>query len=213
MSVLVFQYQHCITEDAETVSASGICLVVAHGFFVGFHDEIVASVGCGEHEEGAHGEIEVGYHSIGYAEVVRRKDEAVGPAVVWLDKTIGTYCGLKDSLYGGAYGYDTVLVGLGTVYDLTGLGSDLHLFAVGLMFGEIFDVDVAEAAETAVEGDKGLFDTAYLHHLHQLGGKVQTCRGNGDGSFSLGKYRLKVVKVFWLGGTGENLAREGGFAQ
>ena len=105
-----------------------------------------------------------------------------------------------------------MLVGLGTVDNLTGLGGDLHFLAVGLMFGKIFDIDVAEAAETAVECDESLFDTAYLHHLHQLRRKMQPCRGNGDSTFSFGKNSLEVVKVFRLGGTGENLTREGGFA-
>lgn len=54
------------------------------GDFVGVHDVFVAAEGCGHHEHGGVGEVEVGEQGGADGEVVGRENEFVGPSLVEL---------------------------------------------------------------------------------------------------------------------------------
>ena len=82
------------------------------------------------------------------------------------------------------------------VHNLTAFGIDKHLFAVHLVLGEVFDVRLAEVAQTAVEGDIGTFDTFDLHALHHRFAEMQSGRGCRHRTFILGKDALEALQIF-----------------
>ena len=69
-----------------------------------------------------------------------------------------------------------------------------HLFAVHLVFGEVFHVSLGEVAQATVEGDESRFDAFDLHALHHVLAEVQTCSGSGDRAFVFAKIHWKRSK-------------------
>ena len=89
----------------------------------------------------------------------------------------------------------------------------MHFLALHLVFREIFDIDFAEVAESAVEGDVGDFYAFELHALHEVLGEVEPGGGCRDGSFVLSEDTLEVLEVLWFCGTGNHVAWQGCFAE
>ena len=139
--------------------------------------------------------VEVRDHRVGESEVVRREDELVSPAVVFLQHTVGSdsgLCSLNDACANGAH---TVAGTLRFVDELAAVGVYTHLLRVHLMLCKVLHFDVVEVAQTAVERDIGEVDATNLHALHQLAREVQAGSRSRNGALVLGEDALEVVEV------------------
>ena len=102
-------------------------------------------------------------------EVERREDETVRPSVIFLELAIGGDCCFKYALYRSADSDNLVLLSMGAVDDVTGLLFNMHLLAVHLMLCQVFNVYLAEIAQTTVQSNEGEINALDFHHLHELG--------------------------------------------
>ena len=105
---------------------------------------------------------------------------------------VGAHGGLDGTHDGRAHGADVMSSVLGGVDPLHGVRLDEHLLGVHLVLGEVLDVDVAEVAQSGVEGDEGEVDALDFHALHQLPAEVQSGGGCGHGT----SLRAKMVWKF-----------------
>lgn len=121
--------------------------------------------------------------------------------------------GFEGTLHGRTYCADFTIGLFGIVYQIATFLGDDELFAVGTVFGQIFYVGLSEIAQTAMQGDVGIFDTLYFHALHDVATEMQTCGGGGYGTFVLGKNTLKTLNVFGFCGALDDFARQGSFSQ
>ena len=90
---------------------------------------------------------------------------------------------------------------------------DKHLFAIGLVLGEVFHVDVAEVSKAGVQGDESTVNASDFHTLEQFATEVEPSRGGGDGSFVAGKECLETLHILFFHGAVYNLLRQGSFTQ
>jgi len=70
-------YKHRVAVGIETV-------FFFDGFFVGFFHKVVTTESRNHHEQGRFWGMEIGNHTIGDAEIVRREDEFIGPTHIWI---------------------------------------------------------------------------------------------------------------------------------
>ncbi len=82
------------------------------------------------------------------------------------------------------------------VDDFRILFCDNHLFRVHLVFGQVFNVNLAEVAQTSVEGDVGKVDIVNFQTLHQLAAEVHAGGRRNDSAFVLSENTLVVFFIF-----------------
>ena len=92
--------------------------------------------------------VEVRDHRVGESEVVRREDELVSPAVVFLQHTVGAdsgLCSLNDACANGAHAVTSTLPELGQV-------TDSVVMTVGEALLLLVTLVVAAANDVAIRG-------------------------------------------------------------
>ena len=71
----------------------------------------------------------------------------------------------------------------------------MHLFGVHTVFRQVFDLDVFEVADTAVQGQLLPDDVVYLETFHHLTADVEPCDGGSDGALDFGVYGLIALGI------------------
>ena len=211
--LLIVQYQHGIAVRAEAIALFGVVLIETKRFLISLHDEVVTSESTRKHQHSAARQIEIGNHGVCQMEVVRREDKAIRPSMIFLELTIGGDCCLEHPLHRSSDSNNLVSLLVGFVDDVASLLVGMHLLAVHLVLRQILYIDFAEVAETAMKGDIGEVHALDLHHLHELGGEVKTCRGSRDSTFFLSKDGLEVLCIFWKDVALDDPLRNGRFAK
>ena len=89
----------------------------------------------------------------------------------------------------------------------------MHLLAVHLVLCEVLHIDVAEAAQSAMQGNESELHTLDLHHLHQLGREMQTRSRGCHGSFMLGEDALEVLQVVLTSGSRDDVLGQRSLAE
>ena len=90
--------------------------------------------------------VEIGNHTVGHTEIVGREDELVGPSVIFLQQSVGTYGGLRGTGRADANGTDVMSAALGFVDNVAGLSVDDHLLRAHLVLGQVFHLNALEIA-------------------------------------------------------------------
>ena len=88
-------------------------------------------------------------------------------------------------------------LGLCLIDNLCSLALHKHLLRVGLVLGEVLNVNIAEVSLAKVHGDVGCIHSLDLHPLHQLTAKVQACSRGSHSTFVLGKDGLETVVILF----------------
>ena len=152
--------------------------------------------------------MEIGYHRIGHRKVIRREDELIRPAFIFLQMAVCADGTLYRTHHRSTYGTHLPVQILGTVYNLYGFFRNNHLLGIRLMLGKVLYIDVAEVAQTGMQCNIGKVNSLNLHALHQLAAEMQACRRSRYSTFVAGKDRLETFRILRFHGTVDDAVRQ-----
>ena len=113
-------HQQCIAIGMHAV-------LLLHGRLIGLHDQVVPTKSGGEHQQRGLRRVEVGDQGVGQLELVRRKDEPRGPAVIGLELAEGAVGGFHGAHHGSSNGYDFATAFNALVHDVHAILGDDQL--------------------------------------------------------------------------------------
>ena len=158
--------------------------------------------------------IEVGYHRVANAKLIRREDKLIRPSIIFLQQTVGAHsclCGLGHT---GAHQADMMSGSLRGVHQVAAFLTDKHLLGVHLVLRQVFHLNVMEVAQCAMERQESKVDTLNFHTLQHLTAEMESRCGCRHSTLILGKETLEIVHILRSGrATIYNVMRQRGLTQ
>ena len=138
-------------------------------------------------------------------ELLWRKQKLIRPTLTRIQCTTRTYTTLQSTHHTTTHRYNTLLIGNGIVYRITSRLFDAIIFAIHLVLGQIFNLNLPKRTQTQMQSDLGKLNSLDIHSHLQLTCDVQLSRWRRNSSNMLSEQTLIPSLILFLYTAGDIL--------